>query len=131
VIVDSSVIIAIATDEPGSELYAETLLASRLRRGSAATLLEAAIVIDRHPSPLAAAKFDQLVERFRFVVEPFTASQAIIARDAYKQFGKGSGHPAQLNFGDCFTYALAKELGEPLLFIGQDFVHTGVRRVLS
>jgi len=80
---------------------------------------------------LAAAKFDQLVERFRFVVEPFTASQAAIVRRAYQRFGKGSGHPAQLNFGDCFTYALAKELGEPLLFIGQDFIHTDVRRVLN
>ena len=130
-IVDSSAIIAITTNEPTSERYLDALLASPSRRVSAATLLEAAIVVDRHPSPLAAPKFDRLIERLRFIVEPVMPSQVAIARSAYQRFGKGSGHPAKLNFGDCFAYALAKELDEPLLFIGEDFVHTDVRRVLS
>ena len=129
-IVESSAIIAIATDEPGSQWHLQALLASPSRRVSAATLLEAAIVVDRHPNPLAATEFDRLIERIRFVVEPFTASQAAIARDAYQRFCKGSGHPAQLNFGDCFTYALARDLDEPVLFIGQDFVHTDVRSAI-
>lgn len=128
-IVDSSAIIAIVIEEPGSELYLEPLLASPARRVSAATLLEAAIIVDRHPSPLAAPKFDQLIARLRFVVEPVTASQVAIARRAYQRFGKGSGHPAKLNFGDCFAYALAKEFDEPLLFVGQDFVHTDISSV--
>jgi ribonuclease VapC len=59
-------------------------------------------------------------------IEPVTTAQARIARDAYRDFGRGSGHPAQLNFGDCFAYALATETGEPLLFKGDDFGHTDV-----
>jgi ribonuclease VapC len=129
VIVDSSAIIAIVTEEPGSEVYLRALLASPSRRVSAATLLEAAIVVDRHPNPLAAPKFDRLIERLRLAVEPVNAAQVAIARTAYKRYGRGSGHPAKLNFGDCFAYALAKDLDEPLLFVGQDFVHTDVRQM--
>ena len=76
-------------------------------------------------------EFDALIERFEEVIEPVTADQARIAREAYQRFGQGSGHPAKLNFGDCFAYALATELDEPLLFVGQDFIHTDVRRVLD
>ena len=64
------------------------------------------------------------------VIEPVTERQARIAREAYRDFGKGSGHPAQLNFGDCFAYALAKDKAEPLLFKGADFAHTDVRRAI-
>lgn len=63
-------------------------------------------------------------------IEPVTEAQARIAREAYRDFGKGSGHPAGLNFGDCFAYALAKEAGEPLLFKGKDFIHTDLAPVL-
>ena len=97
---------------------------------SAAILLETAIVIDRQPDPRAAAKLDEIIEELGVTIEPVTAHQAGIARDAYRRFGKGRGHPARLNFGDCFAYALAKELDEPLLFVGQDFVHTDIRPVL-
>jgi ribonuclease VapC len=72
-----------------------------------------------------------LIARLRVAVEPVTLSQVVIARDAHRRFGRGSGHPAKLNFGDCFAYALATELDEPLLFVGQDFIHTDVRRVLD
>jgi ribonuclease VapC len=69
---------------------------------------------------------DELVERFDIRIEPVTAEQAKIARQAYRDFGKGSGHPAGLNFGDCFSYALAREKREPLLWKGNDFGHTDV-----
>jgi ribonuclease VapC len=131
VIVDSSAIVAIANDEPGSDRYLEAMVGASSRRISAATLLEASIVVDGHSDPLVAATFDRLIERFRFSVEPVTFEQARIAREAYRRFGKGSGHPARLNFGDCFAYALAKERDEPLLFIGQDFVHTDIRPALT
>lgn len=129
-IVDSSAIIAIVNDEPGSDTYLEALVESTSRRISAATLLEAAIVVDRYPNPLAIAKFDRLIERFAFTIEPVTIQQVRIAREAYRRFGKGSGHLAKLNFGDCFAYALAKDFDDPLLFVGQDFVHTDIRPAL-
>lgn len=80
--------------------------------------------------PVASRRFDDLVRTAGLVVEPVTEDEARIARDAYRDFGKGSGHPAQLNFGDCFAYALAKLSGEELLFKGNDFVHTDVRSAL-
>jgi ribonuclease VapC len=73
------------------------------------------------------SEFDELIERFKIVIEPVTAAQAKIARQAYRDFGKGSGHPAGLNFGDCFTYALAREKREPVLWKGDDFGHTDLR----
>ena len=130
-IVDASALVAVVREEPGSSTYLDAMLRSPTNRVSAATFLEAAIVIDRLPNPLAAARYDVLVERLSIVMQPVTAVQARIARDAYGRFGKGTGHPARLNFGDCFSYALAMALEGPLLFVGQDFVHTDVRRVLG
>ena len=63
---------------------------------------------------------------FPIQIEPVTKEQAVIALDAYEKFGKGSGHPASLNYGDLFAYALAKQFGEPLLFKGEDFIHTDI-----
>jgi ribonuclease VapC len=131
VIVDSSALVTIIREEPGFSSYLDRLLASPKTRMSAAAFLEAAIVIDRQPDPRAAAKLDEIIEQLDITIEPVTAHQARIARDAYQRFGKGRGHPARLNFGDCFAYALAKDLDEPLLFVGQDFIHTDVRRVLD
>ena len=130
-IVDSSAFIAIVLDEPSSALCLEAMLASSLNRMSAATYLEAAIVADRHPDRRNRSRFDELIVELGIQVEPLSAHQATIAREAYGRFGKGIGHLARLNFGDCFAYALAKDLDAPLLFVGQDFVHTDVRRVLS
>jgi ribonuclease VapC len=131
VIVDSSALIAILNEEPLAPRCLEALLASSVIRMSAANLLEAAIAMDRHPSPVLGPALDDLIARLRVAVEPVTLSQVVIARDAHRRFGRGSGHPAKLNFGDCFAYALATELDEPLLFVGQDFIHTDVRRVLD
>ena len=130
-IVDSSALIAILNEEPLAPSCLETLLASPVIRMSAANLLEAAIVMDRHPSPVLGPALDDLIARLRITIEPVTLGQVVIARDAHRRFGKGSGHPARLNVGDCFAYALAMEFDQPLLFVGQDFIHTDVRRVLA
>jgi ribonuclease VapC len=131
VIVDSSALIAILNEEPPAPRCLEALLASPATLMSAANLLEAAIAMDRHPSPVLGPALDDLIARLRIAVEPVTLSQVVIARDAHRRFGRGTGHPARLNFGDCFAYALARELDEPLLFVGQDFIHTDVRRILG
>jgi ribonuclease VapC len=125
-IIDTSALIAILRDEPDSAVYAESIENADQRRISAATYLESAIVIDSSRSPIASRRFDELIKEAGIVIEPVTVEQAIIARAAYRDFGKGSGHPAQLNFGDCFAYALAKSCGEQLLSRGQDFSHTDI-----
>ena len=130
-IVDASALVTVALKEPGFEPYLEMLLRSRANRVSATTFLEAAIVVDRFPNPRASVRFDELINDLEISIEPMTAHQATIAREAYRRFGKGSGHRARLNFGDCFAYALAKDLDEPMLFIGQDFIHTDVRQALD
>jgi ribonuclease VapC len=131
VIVDSSALMAIVLDEPLSARCLQTLLESPINLMSARGFLEAAIVVNRLPDPRDSARFDELISDFDIIIEPVTAHQATIAREAYRRFGKDSGHPARLNFGDCFAYALAKDFDEPLLFVGQDFIHPDVRRVLD
>jgi ribonuclease VapC len=131
VIVDSSALIAILNEEPLAPRCLEALLVSPTTLMSAANLLEAAIAMDRHPSSVLGPALDDLIARLRVAVEPITLNQVVIARDAHRRFGRGSGHPAKLNFGDCFAYALARELDEPLLFVGQDFIHTDIRSVLD
>jgi ribonuclease VapC len=130
VIVDSSALLAIIRDEPLAAVCLQTMLGSSANLVSAASYLEAAIVADRLPNSPDAATFDDLMEQLNIVVEPLPPRQATIAREAYGRFGKGIGHPARLNFGDCFAYALAKDFDEPLLFVGQDFAHTDVRPAL-
>ena len=130
-IVDTSAIIAILRDEPTAPRCALAIERAPVRRISAANYLEAAVVIDASHDQVASRRFDDLVSAARLVVEPVTEAQARIARAAYRDYGKGSSHPAQLNFGDCFAYALAREAGEPLLFVGGDFSHTDVEPVLD
>jgi ribonuclease VapC len=83
-------------------------------------------VIDNSRDPIASRRFDELIREAQLVVEPVTEAQVFIAREAYQRFGKGRGHAAQLNFGDCFAYALAKSMEEPLLFKGADFSQTDI-----
>jgi ribonuclease VapC len=129
-IVDASAVLAVLRDEPDAAVFAAAIGGSASPRISAANFVEAAIVVDRGRSPIATRRFDEFIDKARLAIEPVTEAQARIAREAYRDFGKGSGHPAQLNFGDCFAYALAKEKGEPLLFKGTDFSLTDVPRVL-
>jgi len=126
-IVDSSALIAILRREPGRQSFSQALRDAAENRISAATYFETSIVIDSARDPIASRMLDDLIENSRIAIEPFTAEQALIARQAYRDFGKGSGHPANLNFGDCFAYALARVKREPLLYKGDDFVHTDIR----
>lgn len=125
-IVDSSAIIAILTREPEALRFAALLTEARATRISAATYLETAVVIDSVRNPIVSAALDALLAQSKTTIEPVTPAQARIAREAYRNFGKGSGHPARLNFGDCFSYALAKDKAEPLLFKGTDFAATDI-----
>jgi ribonuclease VapC len=125
-IIDTSAVIAILRDEPEALTCAKAIEAAASRRISAANFLEAAIVIDGSRDPIASRRFDDFFKEAQLVIEPVTQAQAWIARDAYRDFGRGSGHPAKLNFGDCFAYALAKSSGELLLFKGDDFAHTDI-----
>jgi ribonuclease VapC len=131
VIVDASALIAILRNEPEAEAFAQAIDASPRCRISAANFLEAAIVVDRSRSPIPARRLDDLLRETGIAITPVTEAQARIAREAYRDYGRGSGHPARLNFGDCFAYALARETGEPLLFKGDDFAHTDVAPALK
>ena len=98
---------------------------------SAGTYLEVATVVDSKGDPMLSRSFDRLLRRTEIEIEPVTERQAQIAREACRDFGKGRGNSARLNFGDCFSYALAKNLDEPLLFVGDDFAKTDVRSALD
>lgn len=125
-ILDTSAVIAILRDEPEAPSLAQAIEDASIRRMSAVNYVEAAAVIDSGRDPVSSRRFDALLREARVALEVVTTRQAQIARAAYRDFGKGSGHPARLNFGDCFAYALAKELAEPLLFKGEDFSRTDV-----
>jgi ribonuclease VapC len=131
VIIDASALIAILRAEPDAGEMARAIERAQIRRISAANWLETAVVIDASRDPVASRRFDELVQTAEVHVEPVTADQARIARDAYRDFGKDSGHKAGLNFGHCFAYALAKSTGEDLLFKGNDFVHTDITSALD
>lgn len=130
-IVDTSALIAILRDEEDATVYANAIAGASIRRISAATYVECAAVIDVNRDPVASRKFDDLLREAQVLIEPVTEAQARLAREAYRDFGRRSGHPAQLNFGDCFSYALARALHEPLLFKGNDFSNTDIASVLG
>jgi len=126
-IIDTSAVIAVLKEESDAPRFLRVLtLSAEPKRMSAANYLEAAIVVDANRNPLLSRRLDELIVQTEIMAEPVTLEQANIARAAYRDFGRGSGHPAQLNFGDCFAYALAKSMREPLLFKGDDFAHTDV-----
>ena len=126
-IVDSSALVSIILREPGFEDYWNKILdAETLPKISATNYLETAIVVDAKKDPRNSRNLDKLLNEAEIEIVAMTAHQAHIARAAYRDFGKGSGHKAQLNFGDCFAYALASDTGEPLLFKGNDFSETDI-----
>ena len=124
-VIDSSALMAIFLNEPDASIYASAIVNDLRRLISAATLAEVSIVAIRRRRPDPIAALDILPTRLRLVVIPVDHEQALLARDGFRRFGKGR-HPAGLNFGDCFSYALAKQRGEPLLFKGNDFSQTDV-----
>ena len=126
-IVAASVIIAILRDEPDAAAMSEALEGAPVCRISAVTDVETTILTDSNRNPVLSRRFDDLLRDGGIQIESVTAGQAEIARAAYRDFGKGR-HKTGLNFWDCFAYALAKEMNEPLLFKGQDFAHTDVER---
>ena len=130
-IIDASAIVAILRNEPQAGSCANAIAGTTSRRVSAVNYVEAAVVIDGSRDPVASRRFDDLFREAQLVVEPVTESQARIAREAYLDFGKGSGHPAGLNFGNCFAYALAKATGEPILSKGDDFRRTDLTSALA
>ena len=126
-IIDTSALAAILFDEPEQAQLVDVVADTSSAGLSAASLLELSIVLDRRSGPALHRQADQLRRDLGVHIEPFTQTQAEIARAAYHEFGRGSGHPAKLNFGDCFAYALAIDLDEPLLWVGDAFGHTDVR----
>jgi len=130
-ILDTSAIIAILRNEPDAARFAQAIEDAAHRRISAVSYVEAAAVIDGSRDPVASRRIDDLLREAEVAIEPVTEAQARVAREAYRDFGKGSGHPAKLNFGDCFTYALARVMNEPILFKGGDFPHTDAKSALD
>lgn len=127
-IVDASALLAILLDEEEAEAFLSRIHTADTALISAVNYLEVAIRADRTRNVLTAQSVDALIEAARIAIAPVTPAQAKIARRAYAAFGKGR-HPAGLNMGDCFAYALAQERGLPLLFKGDDFGKTDVRAV--
>lgn len=123
-IVDSSALIAILAGEPERGTFVDAILQARPARLSAATYLETTLVVDGHRDPVLSRRLDELVDRLGIEIVDVTAAQAVAGRQAFRDYGRGSGHAARLNFGDCFAYGLASTRGEPLLFKGADFSHT-------
>ena len=129
-IVDTSALLTVLFAEDDAERFADAIASADVRLISAANYLEAGIVIDNQIGAAAGRQLDALVARAAIRIEPVTREHADIARQAYLDFGKGN-HPAGLNFGDCFAYALSKTSGLPLLFKGSDFARTDLAAVLD
>ena len=129
-IIDTSAIVAMLQLEPEATAMLKLLSPRKDSKMSAGNYLECGIVIDKAKNAAASADMDALINTLNIEVVPVTHEHAKLARQAYRDFGKGSGHKAQLNFGDCFAYALAMERGDALLYKGDDFAHAGLARVV-
>ncbi len=129
-IVDTSAIIAFLRNEAEAERIETALLSAPILRMSSFTLLECKVVLLRQASDALLRECELLLSKLSVSIEPFDQDQAALAFAAYERFGKGTGHRAQLNLGDCAAYALATSHQEPLLFIGKDFSQTDVASAL-
>jgi ribonuclease VapC len=125
-VIDTSAILAWLKEEPERSRIVAALEAHGTRRVSAVSLLEAQIVVRGREHPALLEKLERFLDEIEVLVTPFDETQARLAADAFQRYGKGQGHPAQLNMGDCAVYALAKSANEPLLFVGNDFAQTDV-----
>lgn len=127
-VIDTSALVALLSMEPESARLAVALESDATRLVSAATLVEAGMVIESRFGAVGGREFDLLIVKAGLSIEPVTADQADAACEAWRRYGKGR-HSAGLNLGDCFSYALAKVTGEPLLFMGDDFTHTDISAI--
>jgi ribonuclease VapC len=126
VIVDTSAIVAIALNAPQRDRLVDALMDASEPKISAVTVVEVAAVLIRRVAPEDFRRVERLIDQLGIKTVPFDAEQAASATRAYREFGRGSGHPAGLNLGDCYSYALADVTGEPLLYVGDDFSHTDI-----
>ena len=124
-IVDASAILAVILDEADADVFVQALRGPAVRRMSSVNFVEAGVRADNDPNPNRGAAFDKAMQAFGIFVQNVSPYQAMIARDTYRRFGRGN-HPARLNLGDCFAFALAKANREPLLFKGSDFAHPDI-----
>jgi len=129
-VIDTSAVVAFLRSEPEADAIEEVLVNTVTLSMSAFSALESRVVLHRRFGPRAVADFDLLVSKAGIEIVAFDAEQADLATQAYRRYGKGSGHPARFNLGDCASYALAQKLRRPLLFKGNDFGHTDVEPVL-
>lgn len=129
-VIDSSAVLAILLAESDATTYSAAIAGAGAPVMSVTTFVELGVVTDRARNPRLDRRLDSLIRESRIELVGVSTSQGLLARAAHRDFGRGSGHPAKLNFGDCFSYALAKDLDLPLLFKGEDFTHTDVRRAI-
>ena len=129
-IVDASALVALTFMEDDEATYAQALRDAATLHIAPINWWEAFARAERSKDPSRRGAFVQVEEALRLTLVPTDATQLTVAKHAWRLYGKGSGHRAQLNMGDCFAYALAKTLDEPLLFKGDDFTHTDVRSAL-
>jgi len=129
-VIDTSALLCVLLDEPDAETFRQAIAADPVRLVSAASLLETSIVIESRVGDSGGRELDLMIHRARIDVAAVTVEQVEVARHGFRAFGKGR-HPAGLNFGDCFAYALSRTSGEPLLFKGSDFSRTDVRPALG
>ena len=129
-VIDASAVLAILLGERDAAAFAQAIENADDRRMSAAGYLEAALVVDNRGDAVAQREFDRFFLRSGITIEPVTLEQARLAREAYRDFGKGR-HRAKLNFGDCLAYALARAIEQPLLYKGRDFSHTDIQSALK
>lgn len=130
-VVDSSAILAILNQEADAPAIARCLIENRLLLMSAATLMECGSVVVRLYGAAGKTELDGLLARLNVRIVEFSAEQAQTGIEAYEHYGRGSRHRANLNMGDCFAYALAKTRNLPLLFNGDDFIHTDIEPALK
>ncbi len=124
-VVDTSALLAILQNQPERRIFNEAIEAAEARSFSTASYVETSIVLESRYGAEGVRDLDHLIARAQITLEPVNAEQAHLARDAFRKYGKGR-HPAGLNFGDCFSYALSRSLDRPLLFKGNDFPRTDV-----
>jgi ribonuclease VapC len=131
IVLDTSAVVAILGREPEADDLTDRATREAATQISAGTALELSIVVLAKWGPEGLDRLDALLRELRATVQPMDEAQVRLGTEAYRRYGRGSGSPAKLNFGDCFAYALARSLSAPLLFKGDDFLHTDIAPALS